>query len=129
MRSRKNILVIEDETSVMQFVHAALERNGFDVSEANDGAAALRLLEANQYWAVISDMRTPGDVNGADVHAWLVKHRPELARRMLFITGDTANEETMAILRQTQVPCIEKPFRIRELMEKIDEVFGTREQV
>ena len=125
--SRKNILVIEDESNEMQFVHSALERNGFDVAEANDGARALELLRENDYWAVISDMRTPGDVNGADVHAWLVQNRPQLARRMLFITGDTANEETMAILRQTQVPCIEKPFRIRELLAKIDEVFGAQE--
>jgi DNA-binding NtrC family response regulator len=125
--NKRSILVIEDEPAVVQFVRAALERHGFDVTTAPDGDSALRLLQQEGFWAVISDMRTPGSVNGADVHAWLLSHRPELARRMLFITGDIANDETMSILRRTQVPVIEKPFRVKELMEKIHEVFGTAE--
>jgi len=49
-------------------------------------------------------MRTPGGLNGADVHAWVVQHRPELADRIVFITGDIANEETVATLRETGAP-------------------------
>ena len=123
--SKRTILVIEDEPAVVQFVRAALERHGFDVTTAQDGDSALQLLQQQGFWAVISDMRTPGSVNGADVHAWLQSHRPELAQRMLFITGDIANDETMSILQRTQVPVIEKPFRVKELMEKMQEVFGT----
>jgi len=34
-------------------------------------------------------------VNGADVHGWLLQHRPELAARIVFITGDIANEKQL----------------------------------
>jgi DNA-binding response OmpR family regulator len=114
------LLVIEDESAVMSFLRAALERNGYRIVGAASGAEGLKLLEDGTYGAVISDMRTPGGISGADVHAWIRTHRPELSRRMLFITGDTVNQETMAILEKTGAPCIEKPFRVAQLLKSVE---------
>jgi two-component system NtrC family sensor kinase len=69
-------------------------------------------------------MRTPGGVDGADVHTWLSKNRPDLANRMLLITGDTVNEETAAALLRTGVPYIEKPFRVQQLLAAIEKIMG-----
>jgi DNA-binding NtrC family response regulator len=66
----------------------------------------------------------PRGASGADVHAWIVAHRPELKERMLFITGDTVNEETMKALQNTGVPYIEKPFRVQELIKIVERIFG-----
>ena len=77
------------------------------------------MIETREYAGIISDMRTPGGVTGADVHTWLRTHRPALASRLLFITGDTANEETGTILKQTGVPYIEKPFRVQQLLDAV----------
>lgn len=118
------ILVIEDEPSVASFVRAALERRGYEVVSSRSAAEALELLAANEFAGVISDLRTPGAVNGADVRRWLGSHRPELARRIIFITGDTASPETMALLAREQTPCIEKPFRVRELMAAVESTIG-----
>ena len=101
------ILVIEDERAVMSYIRTALER-----------------LKSDRFLGVISDMRTPGGVDGADVHTWIAKNRPELATRMLFITGDTVNEETAATLRRTGVPYIEKPFRVQQLIAAIEKIMG-----
>ncbi|MFL6436320.1 MAG: response regulator [Terriglobales bacterium] len=114
------LLVIEDESAVMSFLRAALERNGYRIVGASSGAEGLKLLEDGSYGAVISDMRTPGGINGADVHTWIRTHRPELSHRMLFITGDTVNQETMAILEKTGAPCIEKPFRVAQLLRSVE---------
>jgi hypothetical protein len=38
------------------------------------------------------------------------------------VTGDIVNEETMQTLRRTGVPCIEKPFRVQELVNAVKEV-------
>ena len=89
------VLLIEDEPAVMAYVRATLERNGYAVVCSASGAEGLRLLESGEFLGVVSDMRTPGGVNGADVHAWVVQHRPEMAGRIIFITGDIANEETV----------------------------------
>lgn len=118
--SKLPLLVIEDESAVMSFLRAALERNGYRIVGASSGAEGLKLLETGSYIGVISDMRTPGGVNGADVHAWIRANRPELSRRILFITGDTVNQETMAILQKTGAPCIEKPFRVAQLLKSVE---------
>jgi CheY-like chemotaxis protein len=93
------VLLIEDEPAVMAYVRAALERNGYSVVCSESGANGLRLLESGDFLGVVSDMRTPGGVNGADVYAWVAQYRPQLAERIVFITGDIANEETVATLR------------------------------
>jgi DNA-binding NtrC family response regulator len=118
------VLLIEDEPSIMALVSATLERNGYDVVCVESGAEALRLLEKGQFLGVVSDMRTPGGVDGAQVHAWIVQHRPDLASRMVFITGDIANEETVATLRQTGAPCVEKPFRVQQFIDVIASTMG-----
>jgi CheY-like chemotaxis protein len=118
------VLLIEDEPAVMAYVRAALERSGYAVVCTESGAEGLRLLESEQFLGVVSDMRTPGGVDGADVHAWLSRHRPDLAARIVFITGDIANEDTVATLRKTGAPCVEKPFRVQQFISVIEKTMG-----
>ncbi|MGC2553053.1 MAG: response regulator, partial [Candidatus Sulfotelmatobacter sp.] len=94
------VLLIEDEPSIMALVSATLERNGYEVVCIESGAEALRLLEKGQYLGVVSDMRTPGGVDGAQVHSWISANRPDLVDRVVIITGDYANEETVTTLRK-----------------------------
>jgi DNA-binding NtrC family response regulator len=118
------VLLIEDEPAVMSYVRAALERSGYTVVCSESGAEGLRMLEAGDFLGVVSDMRTPGGVDGADVHAWIARHRPELACRIVFITGDIANEETVATLRKTGAPCVEKPFRVQQFITVVEQTMG-----
>ncbi len=118
------LLVIEDETAVMQFLRTALERSGYRCVTVNSAVAGLKHLESENFSGVISDMRTPGGASGADVHAWIAAHRPELKGKLLFITGDTVNEDTMKALASTGAPYIEKPFRVHELIETVERLFG-----
>jgi CheY-like chemotaxis protein len=118
------VLLIEDEPAVMAYVRAVLERSGYPVVCIESGVEALRVLETGDFLGVVSDMRTPGGVDGGDVHAWISKNRPELASRMVFITGDIANEETVATLNKTGAPCIEKPFRVQQFISVIEKTMG-----
>ena len=118
------ILLIEDEPAVMAYVQAALERSGYPVVCCESGVDALRLLEAGSFLGIVSDMRTPGGVDGGQVYTWIAQHRPDLASRIIFITGDVANEETVATLRQTGAPCVEKPFRVQQFLDVVSRTFG-----
>lgn len=118
------VLLIEDEPAVMAYVRAALERSGYSVVCSESGVEGLRHLESGQFLGVVSDMRTPGGVDGADVHAWVARHRPELASRIVFITGDIANEETVATLEKTGAPCVEKPFRVQQFISVVEQTMG-----
>lgn len=125
--ARLPLLLIEDERSVMEFIRTALERHGYACHTANSAADGIRTLENGRFSGIISDMRTPGGASGADVHTWIVLHRPELKDRMLFITGDTVNENTMKALQSTGVPYLEKPFRVQELINIVERIFGKAE--
>jgi DNA-binding NtrC family response regulator len=118
------VLLIEDEPAVLACVKAALERGGYRVVGCASAAEGLRLLENREFLGVVSDMRTPGGVDGADVHSWIAHHRPPLASRLIFITGDIANEETAETLRKTGAPCIEKPFRVQQFVEIVEKTLG-----
>ncbi len=118
------VLLIEDEPAVMALVCAVLEGHGYTVVPTESGAEALRLLANGNFHGVVSDMRTPGGVDGAQVYAWIADNRPELASRLVFITGDIANEETAATLRRTGAPCVEKPFRVQEFISVVEQTMG-----
>ena len=118
------ILLIEDEPSVSAFVRTALERRGYRVVQAATGAEGLKELSTGTYAGVISDIRMPGDINGADVHKWIQAHLPELSNRIILISGDTANSETQSLLSDSTTPCIEKPFRVQHLISTVEMTFG-----
>lgn len=118
------ILLIEDEPSVTAFVRAALERRGYAVVPASSGAEGLAKLEETSFGGVISDIRMPGAVNGAEVHDWIRAHRPELRQHIILISGDTANSKTQALLASSGIPCIEKPFRVQQLISVVENTFG-----
>lgn len=121
---RQPILVIEDEASVAGFVRTALERHGYDVVVSTSAADGLQLLASHEFRGVISDVRTPGAINGAEVQEWLQRHRPGLAARFVFITGDTASPETASLVAQAKTPCIEKPFRLRQFLTTVEGTIG-----
>ncbi|MGB7600639.1 MAG: response regulator [Candidatus Sulfotelmatobacter sp.] len=118
------VLLIEDEPSIMALVSATLERNGYEVVCIESGAEALRLLEKGKYLGVVSDMRTPGGVDGAQVHSWISANRPDLIDRVVIITGDYANEETVTTLRKIGALYLEKPFRVQDLISAVEKTMG-----
>ncbi|MGA7514146.1 MAG: response regulator [Candidatus Sulfotelmatobacter sp.] len=118
------VLLIEDEPSIMALVSATLERNGYEVVCIESGAEALHLLEKGQFLGVVSDMRTPGGVDGAQVHAWISANRPDLESKVVIITGDYANEETVTTLRKIGALYLEKPFRVQDLISAVEKTMG-----
>jgi DNA-binding NtrC family response regulator len=118
------VLLIEDEPSIMALVSATLERNGYEVVCIESGAEALRLLEKGQFLGVVSDMRTPGGVDGAQVHSWISTNRPDLIQKVVIITGDYANEETVTTLRKIGALYLEKPFRVQDLISAVEKTMG-----
>lgn len=118
------ILLIEDEPSVAAFLRSALERRGYEVVPSSSAVGGVQLLASSDFDGVISDFRTPGGMNGADVHDWLRRNRPAMANRIIFITGDTASDETLTLLAKAGTPCVEKPFRVQQLMAAVEKTIG-----
>lgn len=90
--SRWSALVVDDEGPIRRVVRRFLERGGWAVDEAEDGAAAERLLlgegSAGAYDLVICDVNLPAR-SGVELWHLLRAHRPELASRFVLATGES----------------------------------------
>ena len=78
--TRPRVLVVDDERSIRLALGRFMRRHGWEVDEAEDGAAALGMLDAaplEGYDLVITDLRMPV-LSGFEVHDWLAEHRPDL---------------------------------------------------
>jgi CheY-like chemotaxis protein len=72
------VLVVDDETAVRRFACRVLQREGYEVVEAGDGAEALELLRTrNSFAVVVSDIVMPR-VNGVELLQALAVSRPDL---------------------------------------------------
>src|SRR5262245_54735299 len=102
-------LVVEDEPHVLDLIVTLLKEQGWQVDVAPGGRTGLRSAKQRRYDLIISDMKMP-DGDGQSFYRAIKAHDPELARRFVFITGDTANVDAWAFLEDSHVPVIEKPF-------------------
>jgi CheY-like chemotaxis protein len=118
----KRVLIVDDEEQVREVVGGALTNHHYVVDTAEDAFEALELLESVRYDAILTDVFMPGGLSGMDLHDRLIASRPELARRLIFLTGNILNDEVRARIVERDVPCLEKPFDIHVLSELVHEV-------
>jgi PAS domain S-box-containing protein len=105
----KRALVVDDEPDIAETIRELLEREGFDVTVASDGAAALMALDRDDFDVVLSDLRMPG-VSGPEMYARVREIRPQLLSRIAFVTGDTLGASMDNFLKESGRPVLEKPF-------------------
>ncbi|WP_158639154.1 hybrid sensor histidine kinase/response regulator [Elioraea rosea] len=107
-------LVVDDEDEVAAVLAEILRSDGFVVETVSDGLAARERLSTRDFDVVLSDLRMPG-LDGAALHAWLAEARPDLAARVVFVTGDRLGAGADALLAATKRPVLAKPFAPAEV--------------
>ncbi len=108
------VLAVDDEKSIRKFLDKALQKLGCLVDEAENGEIALNYMKEKEYDLIISDLRMPG-IDGWELYAWVKKHRPHLAKKLVFITGDIINLDAQTFFQETGVLHLKKPFHIEDL--------------
>ena len=96
------------------FLVELLSSRGHAVDTAADVPEALKKLAANRYDLVITDMRMPNGT-GKDIYRAVAKKSPDLAKRVIFTTGDGASAETQAYVRQLGNEILLKPFSLEAI--------------
>ncbi len=115
------ILLIEDEELVRDINQALLERLGYQVVTAADGAQALDLVENSpqRYDLALLDIKLP-DIDGAALFPRLRQHRPEM--KVIVCSGYALDGPTQAILDAGAEDFIQKPFSMADIAAKIEKV-------
>lgn len=105
----RQVLVVDDDLAVRQFIVGALTAAGFHVSDAADGEAALALLDSFKPAAAVIDFLMPG-MNGAEVAREVRRRRPGLP--IVFVSGYS---DTVALNGIIGAVVLRKPFDISAL--------------
>ena len=94
---------------------ATLIDEGFKVDRAENGEEALTRLRSQHYDVIICDLKMP-KVDGMMLFAEVSKSLPNVARRLVFVTGDVAGSDAERFLEESGCRWIAKPFRLRDLV-------------
>jgi len=112
------VLIVEDEEAVRRPMARYLRRRGAEVDEAADGVEGLARLRTQPANVILADLRMPR-MGGVELYAQLEEERPELAARVLFLSGDVSQ---LAQPGNTPVPrerVLVKPVELAELERRI----------
>ena len=115
------ILVLDDDQAIGELLGEMLTLLGYSAKLCNSAPEAVKLVGQHEFDLIISDFRMP-KMNGQEFYREAIGIKPELARRVIFLTGDVVNEETQAFLQSTGNPHLSKPFQLARVEEAIAQV-------
>lgn len=120
----QRVLIVDDDDQIRATARDTLEEDGYAVTLARDGAAALKAIRSSgDRLVVLLDLRMPG-LDGAAVLGTVAGDR-KLAHQHAYILM-TADNRTMTLafaglLSQLEVPVLKKPWDLEELLTSVAE--------
>ena len=113
---RARILIVDDEARVRNVLAEMLDESGYEVVQADSGAAALALCTAERFRLVITDLSMPG-MSGWEMAAALSRSHPGLGVRLVTGWGEQVDLDQAARLQIRFV--LAKPFSVQEVMHAV----------
>jgi PAS domain S-box-containing protein len=121
---RETILLVEDEANLRSLARQYLETQGYTILEAEDGAAALQIVDGHQgdIDLLLTDVIMPG-MNGRELATRIARLLPKL--RVLYMSGYTENVVGHEGTLDPGVNLLQKPFSLPVLKERVREVLDS----
>lgn len=123
--AKARILVIDDDTNVLDLTQFHLRKQGFEPLMAESGEEGLKLMEENQFDVALTDLRLP-DLDGIE----LVKRCKELSpeTEIIVITGYSSIKKAVEAAQAGAFYFVEKPIDFEELFLLIGKALESRTQ-
>ena len=122
------VLVVDDEPDIRRVVRMMLEKAGYDVIEAEDGQAAINVINTGENRlmldAVVCDMRMP-KINGVEAMAYFRKYYPHVP--VVVLTGFPDTEMAVSSMRNGVVDYLVKPVEGEQLRSAVSRAMARRE--
>jgi signal transduction histidine kinase/ActR/RegA family two-component response regulator len=117
---KKQILVVDDDPVFSRTLRRSLKPHEVRTCAAASEAQALLLDPSYAPDLILCDIFLPG-ANGNLLHARVSKHRPEIARRFVFVTGGALGKEEAAYLRNSGCRTLFKPVELKSILELLED--------
>jgi CheY-like chemotaxis protein len=114
------ILVVDDETTILNLLYRVLDQSGHIVETAPDGIFALQMLEKQTYDLIICDILMP-DIAGPELYEKVLEKYPHLTDNFIFITGNVVDMDTRIFLKKSGLPWLSKPFLPSDIEEAVNQ--------
>lgn len=118
MKSKESILVVDDEPVIVSLLEDFLMRKGFQILTAVSAKEAFSKLEKKDIEVIVTDFHMP-EMDGKRFYEELKAKRPEMLNRIIFITGDTMDNEVRSFIEGVNAPYVKKPFSLSEIADLI----------
>lgn len=117
-RKRGTILIVDDEPSVGRALGRILRR--YETTICTRAKQALELIRSGaNYDVILSDLMMP-EMSGMEFYEKLEQHDPELAARVIFISGGAFSPQASVFLERSTNTLVDKPFKPRALIELVE---------
>lgn len=117
---KKQVLVVDDDPVFSRTIRRSLKPHEVRTCGAASEAQAMLLDPAYAPDLVLCDVFLPG-ANGNSLHSRVAKHRPEIARRFVFVTGGALGKEEASYLRTSGCTTLFKPVELKSLLELLED--------
>ena len=117
--AKKHVLVVDDEQDIVEFLTQLLEDNGYEVTSANDGLAAMNLVQEKKPDVILLDLQMPEET-GTGLYRKL-QHKKEFKDIPVIIISGLAGNY-LAVSKS--VPVIDKPPKEENVLEEIRKALG-----
>jgi CheY-like chemotaxis protein len=115
------ILVVESDDTSREVIGEVFRCAGHRVLPARNGVEAFSLLQQEPVDCIISETRV-SRLSGEGLYSQVEQFLPHLARRFVFIAGDTQEPGVREFLERSGCLLIPKPFDVELLVEAVDEI-------
>lgn len=117
-----NVLIVDDETHILELLRYNLESNGYNVIQAETGEEALKKLKSDTIDIILLDLMLPG-IDGLEVLR-IIRSTEEYKRiPVIMLTAKNEEFDTVLGLEMGADDYIGKPFGIHELLARMKAVF------
>ncbi len=115
----KRMLLVDDTDAVRRVLEDMFRiEAGFDVETAASGVVALDMLSKNNYDVLLVDLGMPV-MSGTELYQCIKDKYPDVADRVIFMSGGIQGAATELFLEQTNRPFLLKPFTVDALMKLV----------
>ena len=123
-RGQETILLVEDETNLRRLARQYLENQGYKILEAEDGAAALQIVDGyhGAIDLLLTDVIMPG-MNGRELAARVTNLLPDV--RVLYMSGYTENAVGQDGTLDAGINLLQKPFSLPALKDRVRELLDS----
>ena len=113
-----NVLLVEDDPAVSRVFTSVLERAGFAVTSVANAVDALAAIGKSPFHAIVCDLILPR-AEGTTFYDDLRSAFPDMAERVLFVTGWANEPKSRNLLEHTGRPFLAKPVEAAELVAAV----------